>query len=167
MNILIRYAKAEDIRSIVNIYNESVLVGKKTADQVPWKVEERNDWFKKYSSENYPLIVAEVDEQVIGWLSISPYRAGRKALRFTAEVSYYLSFNYHGKGIGSKLLCYAIKKSKKLSIKTLFAILLSSNNESIGLLKKFKFEEWGRLPKVADFDGEEVDHLYFGLRILD
>ncbi len=52
-----------------------------------------------------------------------------------------------------------------LQIKTLFAILLEDNCASISLLEKFGFEAWGFMPKVADFDGREVGHLYYGLRL--
>ena len=47
----------------------------------------------------------------------------------------------------------------------LFAIILDSNQGSIRLLEKYGFKKWGHLPRVADFDGIEVGHLYYGLRI--
>ena len=39
------------------------------------------------------------------------------------------------------------------------------NWDSIGLLKKFGFEQWGHMPNVADFDGAECGHVYLGKRI--
>jgi len=59
----------------------------------------------------------------------------------------------------------AIEICLTLKIKTLFAILLDSNQGSAKLLKKFGFEKWGHLPRVAEFDGVEVGHFYFGLRM--
>ena len=50
-------------------------------------------------------------------------------------------------------------------IKTLFAIILEHNTPSIGLVRKFKFEKWEYLPRVAGFDGKEYGHLYFGRRV--
>ena len=52
-----------------------------------------------------------------------------------------------------------------LKIKTLFAILLDSNRGSIRLLTNHGFVKWGHMPKIADFNGIEVGHLYYGLRI--
>jgi phosphinothricin acetyltransferase len=52
-----------------------------------------------------------------------------------------------------------------LQIKNLFAILIDSNQDSIRLLEKYDFEKWGHMPRVAEFDGIEVGHLYYGLRI--
>ena len=52
-----------------------------------------------------------------------------------------------------------------VALPTLVAILLGDNLASIGLLKKLGFEEWAKLPAVADFDTREVDHVYYGLRV--
>ncbi len=52
-----------------------------------------------------------------------------------------------------------------LEIKTLFAILLDDNDASVKLLERFGFERWGHMPAVANFDGREVGHLYYGLRL--
>ena len=47
----------------------------------------------------------------------------------------------------------------------LFAIVWEGNQASLRLLEKMGFEQWGHLSKVADFDGKEVGHLYFGLHL--
>jgi phosphinothricin acetyltransferase len=52
-----------------------------------------------------------------------------------------------------------------LEFKTLFAILLDYNRASIALLEKFGFEQWAYMPGVADFNGHEVGHIYYGRRI--
>lgn len=128
-------------------------------------VDSKLQWFVEHTSDKYPIFVSEVDNKVVGWISLSPYRYGREALRFTAEVSYYIDTNYHRKGIGSRLLDYIIEESPNYQVKTLFAIILEYNTPSIGLVKKFRFEQWGYLPRVADFDGKEYGHLYFGRRV--
>ena len=60
---------------------------------------------------------------------------------------------------------YVLSQSKALNFKTLFAIILDKNIASINLLKKFGFVEWGHLPDIADFDGEECGHVYYGRKI--
>lgn len=37
------------------------------------------------------------------------------------------------------------------------AYIFGHNNPSLGLFKKFDFQECGRLPKVADFNGVKRD----------
>jgi phosphinothricin acetyltransferase len=87
------------------------------------------------------------------------------ALRFTAEISYYVQRDSQRKGIASHLVRHAISDCEALQIKNLFAIVLEPNTRSCSLLEKLGFERWGFLPCVADFDGQECGHLYYGQRL--
>ena len=60
---------------------------------------------------------------------------------------------------------FIIHEAPKIHIKTLIAILLEPNTPSIRLLEKFNFRKWGDMPNVADFDGIECSHQFYGLRI--
>jgi len=161
----IRFVEESDWKSVIAIYNEAIALGNATAHTTPVSVESRAEWFRDHTEEKYPIYVVESEGELAGWCSISPYRPDRKALRFTAEISYYVSQNHRRKGIASRLINHAIGDCSHLGIKTLFGILLDTNEASIFLLKKLGFEEWGHLPDVADFDGCECGHLYYGKRI--
>ncbi len=161
----IRIAKLEDLEEIVEIYNQAIAAGEKTTDITPVTTDDRKKWFEGHTPNKYPILVAEKGESIVGYLTISAYRPGRMALRHTAEVSYFIHFEHHRQGIASRLLQYAIDICPSLQIKTLFAILLDSNQDSIRLLEKYGFGKWGHMPQVAEFDGIEVGHLYYGLRI--
>ena len=161
----IRIANIADLERITEIYNQAVSSKFETADTVEFKTEDRIDWFNSHPQDTHPIFVYESNGTVVGWISISPYRIGRKALGYTAEISYYIHANYKRKGIGSKLIEYVLNQSKSLNFKTLFAIILDKNNASINLLKKFGFAEWGHLPDIADFDGEECGHVYYGRKV--
>ena len=161
----IRIAKFGDLEKIVEIYNQAIAAGEKTADITPVTVNDRKKWFKGHTPVKYPILVAEDGESIVGYLAINAYRPGRMALRHTAEVSYFIQFEHHRKGIASRLLQYAIDICPSLQIKTLFAVLVDSNQNSIRVLEKYGFEKWGHMPRVAEFDGIEFGHLYYGLRI--
>jgi L-amino acid N-acyltransferase YncA len=163
--MIIRNAKEKDIPEINEIYNQSVPSKKSTAHLLPVSLEQREMWFAGHNEHKYPVFVAENDGKIIGWISLSPYRTGRQALRFTAEVSYYIHSEHYHKGIATKLLSYVIENSNKYKIKTLIAILMAHNTNSIKLLEKFNFEKWGNMPNILDIDGKEYDHLYYGLRL--
>ena len=163
--IKIRIANSKEWQSIIDIYNQAVLEGGKTADTEPVTLEQRADWLKLHEQKRYPLFVAESDCQVIGWCSVSPHRPGRKALEITAEISYYIDINFRNKGIALRLIKSAIKESRKNGIKNLYALLLEINSPSISILKKFNFEKWGYLPKVAEINNEYVGQLIYGKHI--
>lgn len=159
----IRFANISDLPSIVDIYNQAIRSKSATGDMDEFSVENRIKWFNKFDTDRYPIYVAEQNNTVVGYATLSPYREGRQAMSRIAEISFFLDYSYRGLGIGSSILEYVMSDCKRLRKEILLAILLDINTESIYLLKKFKFQEWGRLPKVIDFNGEICDHLIYGL----
>jgi phosphinothricin acetyltransferase len=165
--MLIRLARLEDLPSIVDIYNQSIPSQNSTGDTEPVKIESRKNWFLEHNPEKYPIFVTETNGKIAGWCSLSAYRPGRAALRYTAEISYYIAQDYQRQGVATALIEYAIAACSQLKLKNLFAIVLERNTASLKLLEKMGFEKWGYLPRVADFDGEETGHLYYGRRVWD
>ncbi len=161
----IRIAKPEDLLMMVDIYNQAIAAGQRTGDTQAVTLDGRLQWFAEHCPDRHPILVEENAGRVIGYLSISAYRPGRTALRHTAEVSYFVHFDFHRQGVASRLLQQAIDRCPSLQIKTLFAILMENNTASIAQLKKFGFELWGRMPRVADYDGIEIGQLYYGRRV--
>jgi L-amino acid N-acyltransferase YncA len=163
-NPLIRLAKDSDLERINEIYNQAILVNA-TAHTVPLMPEQREEWFLAHDPHQYPVFVSLADETITGWASVSAYRPGRQALRFTAEISFYIHENFRGQGIGSALLEFALRKAPELGLRQIFAIVLEHNTASIALLTKFGFQKWGFLPEVADFEGKICGQYYYGLKI--
>lgn len=161
----IRTAKVSDLHSIIGIYNQAVSSKFETADTIIIDPKDKLEWFNNHKKDVYPIFVYEEDNMILGWISISPYRMGRKALRYTVEISYFIDKDFKRQGIGSKLIEYVIIKSKELNYKSLFAIILDRNDASIKLLERFGFVKWGYMPDIADFNGVECGHVYYGLRI--
>ncbi len=162
---MIVHARTEHISEINRIYNQAVEDGLRTAHTSPVSKEERRQWFERHDLDRHPIFVWLENDSVIGWLSISPYRAGREALSEVAEVSYYVDYNHHGRGIASELMKHGIEFCKNISTRILVAILISGNEESIGLLHKFGFEESGRIKKAIKYDDAYRDHVYMSLNI--
>jgi phosphinothricin acetyltransferase len=160
--MIIRLAQIEDLPAIVDIYNQAIPSKQSTGDTQPLRVDDRVPWFEEHRPEKYPIFVAEVEGRVTGWSSLSAYRPGRAAFRHTAEISYYIGSAYHRQGIATALIEHTLAACPPLQIRHLFAIVLENNEASLKLLEKMGFEKWGYLPRVADFDGKEVGHLYYG-----
>ena len=162
---MIRIALPDDLPALVSIYNEAV-ASRATADTVAVTVKSRREWFDTHEPAVHPIFVCEEASELIGWSSLSAYRRGRMALRFTAEISYYIRTDARRKGIASRLIRHSLEVCPSLQIKNLFAVVLERNMASQMLLGKFGFERWGFLPRVADFEGEECGHYYYGRRVL-
>jgi phosphinothricin acetyltransferase len=163
--MLIRIAKLEDIPAITRILNESIRWGKATAIRKEVSEENRREWFTQHSTKLYAVFVAEIEGEVVGYLSVGPYRKGRQAFRHVAEVSYFVDFNHHRKGIAKALLETAFSHCKKNQVHNLLAFLMEHNEGSIQFLLKSGFELWGRFPNTLLIDGVEYDHLIYGKKL--
>lgn len=163
---MIKQAGPEHYEAIVSIYNQAVLTGVQTADRHTVTVAEKSDWLALHDSKHYGIFVVCEGEDVVGYLGLSPYRHGRSAFYHMAEISYYLDQHHQGKGLGAKLIEYALQQCPTLDIKNLIAILLSCNKASIALLEKYGFERWGLMPGIAELNTGTVDHLYYGKNLI-
>ena len=163
--MIIRNFIADDLESIVKIYNHAVDEKFATADTEYISTDSRKDWFAQHSAQTYPIYVAEENGDVIGWCSLSPHRPGRKALSKLAEISYYVHKDHRRKGIANSLITHTIEKAKELGFTNLFTILLDLNKPSIHLLEKFGFEKWGHLPDIAEIDGIVCGQFIYGRKL--
>ena len=163
----IRIAKISDLEIITEIYNQSVPSQKSTGHTEPLKIKNQKEWFYKHDPKKYPVYVSEINNKVVGWCSLSPYREGRQAFEHTAEISYYIHFDHHRKGIASKLIEYAINQCNLIGINTLVTFLMEHNTASVNLLVKFGFSLWGKLPGIAIFNNDSYNHIILGKILTD
>ena len=160
----IRDAIKADLPAIVDIYNATVPTRMVTAELDPVSVESRVPWFREHASKNHPLWVAELDEQIAGWLSFKEF-IPRAAYRGTSEVSVYVSERFRRSGIARRLLEEAIKCSPALGLHTLVGLIFAHNEPSLQLFTRLGFQRWGLLPRVARLDGAERDLIIVGRHI--
>ena len=159
-----RHATETDLPRIVVIYNSTIPTRQSTADTEEVSVESKRDWFRKHTPDKRPIIVHEIEGEVTAWLSFESFY-GRPAYDHTAEISIYVASEYRGKGLGRQLLQEAIELTPSLGIKTLIGNIFSHNEPSLRLFRSFGFEEWGKLPNIADMDGKEYSLSIVGKRI--
>lgn len=161
----IRLLKKADLKAIDGIYCQAIEAKISTAHTDPLLRKAWLDWFREHDPENFPVFVGEADKVVAGWISFSPYRKGRQALRYTAEISYYVHSDFHRRGLATELMQHAILTAPSLGFKVLIAIIMEPNTASVALLRKFKFELWGSMPGILEVEGNNYDHQYYGLHL--
>ncbi|MCM3628012.1 N-acetyltransferase family protein [Paenibacillus glycanilyticus] len=160
----IRDAGLDDLPRIVEIYNSTIASREVTADLEPVSVESRVRWYNEHSPDFRPLWVLEDKGTIIAWLSFQSFY-GRPAYNATAEISIYIDQERRARGIGSFLIQKALEASPGLGLRTLLGFVFGHNGPSLGLLRKFGFEEWANLPKVAELDGVERDLIIVGRKV--
>jgi len=155
-----------DLDGIVSIYNQAILEGGLTADIDTFVTDDKTDWFYSHDPAVHPVFVLYAGTELAGWLSVSPYRPGRQALRFTVEVSCYVRADFRHRQIGSLMLRHAIQWCKQAGYLKTFAVVLDANTPSLNFFRKHGFVEWGHLPGVAVFDETgNCGQYYLGLSL--
>jgi phosphinothricin acetyltransferase len=161
----VRDATAEDLPSIVEIYNTAIPGRMATGDTVAVTTESRRAWFYEHDPQRRPLWVSVADDgSIVGWLSFQSFY-GRPAYHATAELSVYVGPTYHRRGIGRDLLRRAISRSPDLDLRTLLGFIFGHNEPSLRLFESLGFRRWGFLRRVAELDGVERDLFIVGLRV--
>jgi L-amino acid N-acyltransferase YncA len=158
MNITVRAMKPDDWLAVQFIYREGIDTGNATFEtEVPaWEA-----WDKSHLREC--RLVARSDNEVIGWVALSPV-SNRCIYAGVAEVSIYIHSSARGKGVGKGLLLALIKESEKNGIWTLQGGVFPQNKASIALLKSCGFREVGIRERVGQMNGMWRDVLLFERR---
>ena len=160
-----RLATRDDLPSIVDIYNSAIPGRASTCDLEPVSVASREAWFDASSPDRRPVWVGHEPgspQAVTGYLSFDHFLNGRPGYDVTADVAVYLHPDHRGRGQGAHLLRAAVEHAPKLGARTLAASIFAANGPSLRLFRSQGFQEWGRLPGVADLDGVVHDVVFVG-----
>jgi phosphinothricin acetyltransferase len=143
----IRPACIADLEAINEIYNHYVLSSTCTFQTEPESMESRREWFGMHG-ENYPVLVAEIDGNIVGWASLSRYHK-RSAYRHTMEDSVYVRDGLHGKGIGGSLLFNLILEAKAAGHHSIIGVIAEGQPASVVLHEKMGFTEVAHLHEAG------------------
>jgi L-amino acid N-acyltransferase YncA len=160
----IREAKESDLPAMVDIYNASARSSIVSTNTRPATIARSTGWFRQHKAAGKPVLVAEEEGRVIGWLSFRPFYR-RPAYDATAKVMVYVAPEARGRGVGTKLLSSAISCGKSAGLNTLVCYLLSDNVPAQRLFEDSGFQKWGHFPGVASIGGRECDLVIMGRRI--
>jgi L-amino acid N-acyltransferase len=151
----IRAAKIDDLNEITEIYNQAILKTVATFDTEVKTIDERKKWFKDHGQKN-PLIVAEEENDILGWAALSKYST-RCAYSDTAEISLYVKEEFQDRGIGKRLMEKIIQEGKKAGLHVIIARITDGNKKSIHLHKLVGFENVGIMKEVGWKFGKRLD----------
>jgi L-amino acid N-acyltransferase len=102
----VRLATLDDAAAILAIYNVEVQNHTSTFDLVPRTLDDQRRWISERSGA-FSAVVASIDDEVVGFASLSPYKE-RAAYRTTVEDSVYVSRDHPRLGIGRTLMEHVI-----------------------------------------------------------
>lgn len=160
---LLRLATPADLPAINDIYSYSVLYSTATYQSEPSTDAERAAWFAAHGKP-HPVIVAEIDGQVVGWGSLSPYHP-RAAFRNTVEESVYIHHDFHRRGLGRTILQDLLARARALGHHRVIAAISGDQEPSLALHRALGFTDAGRLNEVGFKFGRWLDLVYLEYRL--
>ena len=153
--LTIRPAVLADLDGITEIYNNAIQETVATFDTEPKTRQEQEAWFAEHGAR-YPMLVAEEDDIIVGWASLSQW-SDRCAYMDTAESSLYVRKEYRGRGIGKKLGQAILDAGKLSGLHTVIARVAEGNEVSIHLFESTGFEPIGVMKEVGLKFGRRLD----------
>jgi L-amino acid N-acyltransferase len=160
----IRLAIAADLPAINDIYNYYVPRSTCTYQLEPETLESRRAWFANHPSANYPVTVAELDGQIVGWGSLSKFR-DRAAYDPTVEASVYIHHDYHRRGIGRALLVDLIERARAIGYHSLIGGASADQTASVALQESLGFQPIARFQEVGYKFGRWLDVVFMQLML--
>jgi phosphinothricin acetyltransferase len=146
-DVTIDAMSAADWPAVRDVYAAGIATGQATFETKPppWDV---------WDAGHLPAcrLCARSDGAVVGWAALSP--ASRRAVYAgVAEVSVYVRPDWHGRGVGSRLLAALVTESERAGIWTLQAGIFPENAASLRLHERHGFRVVGRRERIGRLDG--------------
>lgn len=151
--VSIRPARPGDTAAIAAIYNQGI------ADRIAtFETRERTsaDILTWLGEPRHPVLVAEQERQVRGWVAAFPYRP-RECYRGVAEFSVYVDRAARGRRIGDRLLEPFVLACESAGLWKLVSRIFCENGASRALCAKHRFREVGIYERHAQLDGRWRD----------
>ncbi len=172
MHVAIRMAREGDLEAINAIYNYFVEHSTCTYQTAASTPEDRQAWFAARAKTwdgaevgeksleswkaRYPVTVAELAGDVVGWACLNPFHP-RAAYRFTTENSVYVHHAQHRQGIGKTLLADLMQRADRLGFRSTVALISADQEASIRLHRAFGFTDGGYVRRVGLKFGRWLD----------
>jgi phosphinothricin acetyltransferase len=161
---LIRLATDADLPTINEIYNYYVPRSTCTYQLEPETLQSRQSWFAHHPPDKYPVTVAELDGQIVGWGSLSKFR-DRAAYDPTVEASVYIHHDFHRRGIGRALLVDLIERARAIGYHSLIGGASADQTASVALQESLGFQFVGRFREVGYKFGRRLDVVFMQLML--
>jgi L-amino acid N-acyltransferase YncA len=148
------YEHGKEIMDIFNYYIENSFAAypsKKMPQEYYGKIIE--------VTNGYPAYTIKLNNKIVGFCFIRAYNPF-STFKETAEISYFISKEYSGKGLGKMALDKLEQEGKKMGVRKLLANISSENVNSLSFHRKYGFKECGRLTEVGEKFGKKFDIIW-------
>ncbi|HOA84999.1 MAG TPA: N-acetyltransferase family protein [Bacillota bacterium] len=104
----------------------------------------------------YPYYVCEYEGKIVGYAYASKY-SERRAYRYSADLTIYISPEHHGRGVGRLLYERLCADLRERGIYTVYACVTAENTTSLKFHTALGFVECGRFHNIGYKHGRWLD----------
>jgi L-amino acid N-acyltransferase len=156
----IRDADTSDLEAMRAIYNEVLVNSTAIFSDVLRTAEEQVRWYSDRRAQGWPVLVACVDGELVGYASYGPFRSW-PGYRHTVENSIYLTPHARGRGFGKRLLAALLERAQSQGLHAVIAGIDGENESSMRLHEKLGFKKVGHLEHVGRKFERWLDLVFF------
>lgn len=147
---IIRTTTLSDLSDINKILNNVIESSDSYLTNKLKTIDDTRRWFDEHQNSDYYTILSTViNEQVVGWVCLSPFR-NIDGYNITAELSVYVDPAFHRRGIAQQMMLaienFALAQKK---LHTIISLITANNKASINLHEKMGYTIAGTLKEVA------------------
>jgi len=151
--MLIRDATNADVQAILAIYNDVVTNTTAIYDERPSTFDERQAWFEGRRQQGLPVLVTELNGEVVGFSSFGDWRS-RWGYRYTVEHSVHVRADCRSRGLGRALIEALFPRATALGMHTMIGHIDSAAAASLRLHEKLGFTKVGTFREVGKLRGD-------------
>jgi L-amino acid N-acyltransferase len=160
--MLIRDASLADVAAIAAIFNHAILTSTASYTMTPVDLANRQDWMQARVAAGYPVLVAEMAKEVVGYGSYGAFRSGA-GYDGTVEHSVHVAAAARGQGLGRALLGALIVHAREAGRHVMVGAIDAENAVSLALHERAGFARAGQLPQVGAKFGQWRDLVFVQL----
>ncbi len=157
---MIRTGVLEDAEAVLDVQNSVISEGEyfiAVSEEFNKTSEQQRDWLRRLlENERETIIVAEMNDEVVGWIAFQS--ENRKRMSHKGSFGVMIRKNFRGMGMGKELIEALLDwaEANPLIEKVSLGVF-STNHRAISLYKRLGFVEEGR--KIKEFKMSENEYV--------
>ncbi|KVU44441.1 hypothetical protein WK66_17300 [Burkholderia ubonensis] len=162
-----RKAEVGDWPAILGIINETVHDSRRSLTAHTMTEASASGTIERFRRHRWPLLVLEIEGEIIAYSSARSLRWGDATTRQMAEIAIYLKHEWYGTGAAllAGLHLYAAARTQGFELAT--AWIAEGNTASIAAANAFGLKPWGVLPNAICHRGTRSDLHIYGASLFD
>lgn len=149
--IEIRDATAGDVPEVLAIQNALVATTTIEWRDEPYTLEDRHEWLAAHERAGAPVLVAVLDDEVVGFGAYGEFRDTTRwpGYRFVVEHTVHVREDQWGTGVGRALVEAVVDRARAAGKRVVVAAVDGGNTGSIRFHERVGFAQVARMPHVG------------------